>query len=123
MPNRSRIAASLAPAYFHHCRSKARISRSRSDSASPEAAGAAPPSGGTGWGAGAMGPPRTARRMTQVSFAVAIQAQAAGPEGHPRRTVRTSLRVEAAGAVSLRDPADADHLRGGAQRDALLLRE
>src|SRR3954447_21770923 len=32
MSNSSRIACSLAPAYFHHCRSNARISRSRSDS-------------------------------------------------------------------------------------------
>src|SRR5215211_7703274 len=34
MSNSSRMACSLAPAYFHHCRSKARISRSRRPSPS-----------------------------------------------------------------------------------------
>ncbi|CCH77988.1 hypothetical protein BN12_2400002 [Nostocoides japonicum T1-X7] len=36
MSNRSRTACSLAPAYFHHWRSKERISRSRSLSSAPE---------------------------------------------------------------------------------------
>src|SRR4051812_23764863 len=40
MSNFSRTAVSLAPAYFHHCRSKSRISRSRS--LSPGVASASP---------------------------------------------------------------------------------
>src|SRR5664279_4854163 len=100
MSNRSRIACSLGPAKVHHRRSKARISSSLSES--PAVAGARLGS------AEAASIPASLRRSTPLSFT----------SGPARR--RYGSGVEAAGAMGLGHPADADHLSRGTQRHAPL---
>src|SRR5581483_5767752 len=123
MSNRSRTACSLAPAYFHQWRSKARISRSRSDN-SPVAC-SRPVS--------APSAPMTAPRHSMPLHASPFHAPYRSYNGviMPRQRAvlpdtplgEAGSGVQTAGPVRFGDPADPDHLRRGAQRDALLLRE
>src|SRR3954470_11265824 len=127
MSNSSRIACSLAPAYFHHWRSKARISRSRSDS-SP-VTGCPPDSA-----ARSIAISRANSRLPLTYTAVIlawrsvnfplIMSQTPDTPGVSRRLAHDQqLGVQAAGAVCFGHAADADHLSGGPQRDALVLGE
>src|SRR3954447_25664257 len=77
MSNFSRTACSLAPAYFHHWRSKPRISRSRSDSSPPDASGLEPRALAasicrllliTSGGLASSGPAHRRRQTTTMSF-------------------------------------------------------
>src|SRR3954453_14099021 len=111
MSNSSRIACSLAPAYFHHCRSKARISRSRSDSSPP-----------TGC------PPGRAARSIVISRAISrILATYTGVilarTGDRTWRLAEVSGIKAAGPVGLGDPAGADYLRRRAQRRPLVVGE
>src|SRR4051812_40032461 len=120
MSNSSRIACSLAPAYFHHWRSNARISRSRSDSSTgsavrPDRA----PAALIGSPARLVTRAVTLRCAVTLSYNSVILARA-GDEIAATPPDRGRSGIEAAGPVCLGDPADADHLRRGAQRDALV---
>src|SRR3954470_2139988 len=112
MSNSSRIACSLAPANFHHWRSKARIARSRSDSSpvTGEAPGSAP--------AISIANSRALRCASNLHRCHSGTDRRQIHAGHGKAS-----GVEAAGAVRLSDAADADHLGRRTQRDALLARE
>src|SRR3954454_9324380 len=115
MSNRSRIACSLAPAYFHHWRSKARISRSRR--LRPSA---------SGWAelrasAASISPPRSGRWSTSeypVNHTDVIH-DIPGTPGDPSGR----SRIEHAHAACVRDPAHPDHLGRGPHRHLALGRE
>src|SRR3954453_18943678 len=92
MSNSSRTACSLAPAYFHHCPSKARISRSRRVSSPLRPAPEDDPSlrsvadSITLLAARLLRP--TAHRMTRLSFGGAIEPRGSDRTGEDARAPR-----------------------------------